>query len=81
MPFLLVWGRHHLVNTRDEDVAFRIDEPAQEGDEIGHGLVHHAPKDARMEVPGRASDVNFVVREATESVGQRGGARVEPIVI
>lgn len=81
MPFLLIWGRHHLINTRDEDVASRIDEPAQEGDEIGHGLVHHAPKDARMEVPGRASDGNNVVAYATESVGQRRGARVEPIVI
>jgi hypothetical protein len=43
--------------------------------------VHHAPKDARMEVPGRASDGNNVVAYATESVGQRRGARVEPIVI
>jgi hypothetical protein len=81
VPFLLVWGRHHLVNAGDEDVTFGIDELAHEGNEIGHGLVHHAAKDARMEIPGRASDRNLIIREATKSVSQRRGARIEPVVI
>ena len=61
MPFLLVWGRYHLVDARDENVAFRIDELAHESDEIGHGLVNHTAKDARMEVPGRTGDNDLVV--------------------
>lgn len=61
MPFLLVWGRHHLVDARDENVAFRIDELAHERDEIGHGLMNHTAKDAGMEIPSRTGDNKLVV--------------------
>jgi hypothetical protein len=44
VPFLFVGRRHHLVNTRNEDVALRIDKLAHESDEIGHGFMHHAAK-------------------------------------
>lgn len=46
VPFLLVRWRHHLVDSRNENVALRIDELAHEADEIGHGFVHHTAKDA-----------------------------------
>lgn len=46
MPFLVVGGRHHLVNSGNEDVALGIDELTHESYEIGHGFVHHATKDA-----------------------------------
>ena len=46
MPFLIVRGRDHLVDSRDEDITLRINELAHEGDEIGHRLVHHATKHA-----------------------------------
>jgi len=34
-----------------------------------------------MEIPGWTGDGQNVVRDAAESVGQRGGARVEPVVV
>ena len=46
VPFLVVGGRHHLVNSGNEDVALGIDKLAHESDEIGHGFVHHTAKDA-----------------------------------
>ena len=61
LPFLLVWGRHHLVDAGDENVAFRIDELAHESDEIGHGLMNRTAKYARMEIPSRTGNDNLVV--------------------
>jgi hypothetical protein len=46
VPFLVVGGRHHLVNSGNEDVALRIDKLTHESDEVGHGFVYHATKDA-----------------------------------
>src|SRR6266851_6865313 len=34
-----------------------------------------------MEIPGWTGDGQPVVRDAAESVGQRGGTRVEPVVV
>jgi hypothetical protein len=61
LPFLLVRGRYHLVDARDENVAFRIDKFAHESDEIGHGFMNHTTKDAGMEIPSRTGDDNLVV--------------------
>ncbi len=61
LPFLLVRGRHHLVDAGDENVALRIDELAHEDDEVGHGLMNHTAKDARMEIPSRTGNDNLVV--------------------
>lgn len=61
LPFLLVRGRHHLVDAGDEDVTLRIDELAHESDEIGHGLMNHTAKDTRMEIPSRTRDNYLVV--------------------
>ncbi len=46
LPFLLVRGRHHLVDAGNENVAFRIDELAHESDKIGHGFMNRTAKDA-----------------------------------
>jgi hypothetical protein len=61
LPFLLVRGRHHLVDAGDENIAFRIDELAHESDEIGHGLINHTAKYARMEISSRTGNDNLVV--------------------
>jgi hypothetical protein len=61
VPFFVVRGRDHVVDAGYENVTFRIDELAHEGDEIGHGLVHHASKDARMKIPGRTGDRDLVI--------------------
>jgi hypothetical protein len=81
VPFFVIWGRVHLIDAGYENVTFQIDELAHEGDEIGHGLVHHEPKDAQMKIPGRTGNCNLVVRQAMVSVCERGCACVEPIVI
>jgi hypothetical protein len=68
VPFFIVRGRDHLVDTRNEDVALRINELAHEGDEIRHGLVHHATINARVEIPGWARDGDNVVRDTAKSI-------------
>jgi hypothetical protein len=45
VPFFVVRRRHHLVDSRDEDVALRVDEFAHECDEIGHRFMNHAAED------------------------------------
>ena len=42
VPFFLIRRWHQLLNTGNEDVTLWINELAHEGDEICHGLVHHA---------------------------------------
>jgi hypothetical protein len=44
LPFLVVGWRHHLVDSRNENIALRVDELAHEGNEVGHGFVHHTAK-------------------------------------
>ena len=81
MPFFVIWGKDHLIDAGYENVTLQIDELAlaYEGDEIGHGLVHHAPKDAQMN--GWTGNCNLVIQQATESVCEHGCARAETIVI
>ncbi len=81
MPFFLIRGRHHIFDTGNEDVALRINELAHEDDEICHGLVHHAAINTRVEILGWTCDGNLVVRDASESICQCRGPRVEPVVV
>jgi hypothetical protein len=59
--FVLVYGRDHLVYTRDQDFAGGIDELAHEQNQVGHRLMHATPEYARVKVPAGAGHGHFEI--------------------
>lgn len=50
-------------------------------DKISHGLMDGPAKDTRVQVTARASDSDFEVGQATETVGEAGRPVVQPVVV
>jgi hypothetical protein len=50
-------------------------------DQIGHGLVDGSTESTRVEIPIRSRDLDLVVVDTSETVGQVRGLGVEPVVV
>ena len=78
---LFICGSNHLIDARHQDLSRWFDEFAHQVDEIGHGLVDSPAKDTRVQVAARASNGDFEVGQATETVGEAGRPVVQPVVV
>ena len=79
--FLVGEGRDHFHNAWDLNLAVRVDEAAEDADQVRHGLLGRAAEYAAVEVLAWTADGDAVVVAATETVCETGFFGAEPIVI
>jgi hypothetical protein len=68
-------GSHQLCPTKS------IDDKLTDEDQVCHGLMDGSTESTRVEIPVGSRDLDLVVVDTSETVGQIGGLGVKPVVV
>lgn len=73
--------RDLLIDARDEDLALRRDELAEEGEEVRHRLVHDGAEHAAVQIGARTRYRARKVAQTAQAIRQARGGGPQPVVV